>query len=453
MRKLSIKKRIILWFAFVLVIVLALAAETLFVTGDRLARDESKAKLVSLTDRTLKDVRVIDGKLNIDNDVVYYSNDVFIIIYKNDGTIISGLEMESFKGDDVEFKPDTVREIKQGNTSFYVYDRLIENKTVGKTWIRGMTSADLAVISPAIERMIHIFFLLLPVILALALLGGWYITKRAFMPLKELNDTARMIYEDKDLSLRVDVDPEKAGDEVSETAKMFNNMLGELQAGFEAEKRFTDDASHELRIPTAVIMGKAEYALEHMEDDEEIESSLKTILEQSHKMSNLINTLLMFARADRDALTLNEELIDLGLTAEIAKAHLENDAAARGIEIEVDTEDEVYINGDNALIERVFENLISNAVKYGKENGHIYITVKKTEDAAYISVKDDGDGIDEDKLPLIWNRFYTGDESRCSFSMGLGLPLVKLVVELHGGTIDVNSVKGLGTIFEINLPF
>ncbi len=450
MRKLSVKKKVVLWFAFVLLVVFALTAEVIFVVGDKLARDDARSSLITQTDRTLKDVRIIGGQLSIDEDVVYYSDEVYILIYKDDGTTISGLEMEGFPAD-VTFVPDRMREIEEGDTSFYVYDRLLENKKVGNIWIRGMTSADLSVISPAIQRMIYIFYIFLPLIFIFALLGGWYITRRAFAPLKELNETAMKINRDRDLSLRVGVAAEKSGDEIMETARVFDAMLDELEDSFESEKRFTDNASHELRTPTAVIMGKAEYGLEHLDDRREVKDSLATILEQSHKMSDLIDNMLMFARADRNSLVINRDLVDLGLSAEVAAAQLKGEAGDKNITIDVEAEDEVYIYGDVALIERVLGNLISNAVKYGRENGHILITVSK-EDQALITVEDDGEGIPEEALPHIWDRFYMSSDNRDNVSLGLGLSLVKLIVELHGGRVDVTSVEGRGTKFKIYLP-
>ncbi len=452
MKQLTIKKRVVLWYAFVLMIVFIAVTAVILITGDRLARDGAKQNLITATDRALGDVRVVGGKLKVDDDVDYYSNGAYIIIYKDDGTIVSGLEMEGLDGK-VDFEADSVREIKQDGASFYIYDRLIENAKLGRIWVRGMTSADLDVISPALWEMLRIFMFALPVILVLALLGGWYITRRAFLPLGEMNETADKIYQGRDLSHRIDIDDSKAGDEITDTARVFNKMLDGIEAAFESEKRFTNDASHELRTPTAVILGKAEYALQNTDDEEVVKEARTTIHEQSLKMSDLINKLLLLARADRDKITLNRELIDLGLTAEIAAAHFEEEAAEKNITVAVNAEDEVYFTGDMAFIERALENLISNGIKYGREGGRVDVSVEKRDgDNILIKVADDGVGINHARLPDIWERFYTVDETRDNDSLGLGLTLTKWIVEAHGGDISVESALNEGTCFSISLP-
>lgn len=458
MKSISIKNKMMLWYAFVLLIIVALAMLALLITGDKLARDGAKTNLMTATDRAVKYVRVINGKLNIDDNIEYYSNGTHIVIYKDNGMQLSGLEMDDFKTK-VGFNADTVREIEQDSDNFYVYDRLIENKKVGKIWVRGMTYADLDVISPAIYRLSYIFILALPLLLIMALLGGWVITKRAFAPLKEINDTAKKIYEGNDLSLRIGLsdDPEnEKGDEILQTAAVFDHMLDGIERNFEAEKRFTNDASHELRTPTAVIMAQSEYALSRIDDPKETEQALRTILGQSKKMSDLLDKLLMLARADRGAVKLGNELIDLGLLAEVSAAHFDPAAKAKNITIDVDAEENIMMAGDTALMERAVENLISNAIKYSHENGNVRIAVSKGSGEnggfAEISISDDGIGIPKEHMDHIWDRFYRVSGAGDHESMGLGLSLTKWIITEHGGSITAESAVGKGSTFTITLP-
>ena len=464
MRSLSIKKKMMLWYAFVLLVVVGLAAISLLITGDKLVRDGAKANLRATTDRALKDVRIVKGKLNIADDIEYFSNGSYIVIYREDGTPLSGLEMNEFKKK-VSFDADKVREVDQDSNSFYVYDRLIENKKVGKIWIRGMASADLDVISPPISRLIMIFLLALPVILIMALLGGWLITKKAFEPLAEINETAQRIYEGNDLSLRIGLAGTAAdgneissnvGDEILQTAATFDHMLDGIEKNFESEKRFTNDASHELRTPTAVIMSQSEYALQHTDDPAETREALETILGKSKKMSSLLDKLLMLARADRGVIQLGSDHIDLGLLIESSAAHLMQAAEEKNISVSIEVSDDVYMTGDMALMERALENVIGNAIKYGRQHGNVLVKclTEETPSAkiAVVTVKDDGIGMSREHLEHIWDRFYRIEGAGDHEGMGLGLSLTKWIVTEHKGTITAESAEGEGSIFTIRIP-
>ena len=158
MTSLSIKKKMMIWYAFVLIVIVILASAVLLITGNKLVRDNAKANLTVATDRALSNVRIISGKLNIDDDIEYYSNEVYIVIYKEDGMQLSGLEMDGFE-EKVAFEADTIREVGNDDSPVYVYDRLIENKKTGKIWVRGMTSADLEEISPGISKILKVFLI------------------------------------------------------------------------------------------------------------------------------------------------------------------------------------------------------------------------------------------------------------------------------------------------------
>lgn len=452
MKSLSIKRKLMLWYAFVMIAIVGLAIAVLLITGDKLSRDSAKANLTVTTDRAVSDVRIIDGKLSIDDDVVYFSNNAYVVVCKNDGTELSGLAPKGFP-DNTEFKPDVVRDVKGDNKSFYVYDRLLENKKVGKIWIRGMTSADFDKIAPAIARMRKIFLIALPLMLLLALIGGWYLATRAFAPLKEINSTAKKIHEGKDLSLRIGLDEGAEGDEIIRTAQVFDSMLDSIEQTFLAEKRFTDDASHELRTPTAVIMAQSEYALANLDKPEEVEHSLETILGQSKKMRTLIDRLLILARADHGRVVLNRQLTDIGLLAEASAAYYQEPAAEKHISITTEAEDNLMMWADEALIERSFENIISNAIRYGKDGGYIHITAKKEPAGIVITFEDNGVGISEENLDRIWDRFFRESEGRDTKGSGLGLPITKWIIEdAHKGKITVDSKKNEGSVFTIVLP-
>ncbi len=453
MKSFSIKTRLMFWYAFVMILIVMLSVLMLLITGDRLTRDGAKSNLTVTTDRAIGDIRINEGKLNIDDDMVYYSNGAYVVIYMDDGTPLSGLELEEFP-ENVKFEEDKIREVDGESKSFYVYDRLIENKKVGKIWVRGMASADIEEISPAIARMIKMFLIALPIMLILALLGGYFASKRAFAPLKEINETAQKIHDGSDLSLRIGIHQEGKGDEITETARLFDEMLDSVEKNFEAEKRFTDDASHELRTPTAVILTQSEYALGNLDNKAEVEQALRIILGQSHKMTDLLDKLLMLARADNGRVKLSRDLVDLGLVLELSAASHEREAQSKNIDISVNVAREISLIADMALIERAVDNLLSNAIKYGRQDGHVSMIL--SEDMAgnaIIDVSDDGIGIPAEDINHIWDRFYRANGAGDHEGMGLGLALTQWIVQAHGGEISAVSEVGKGSTFRITLPF
>ena len=461
MRRWSIKLRVALWYAFSLLAILVLVAALLLAVGDRLILDENISNLTTVTDRAVGDVWILNGNLTIDDDISYYSDGASVVIYRDDRTLISGLIPDGFE-EMTEFAADKVRRIGGGQHAWYVYDRLIENQRAGKIWVRGVTSARLMDMAPAVMKMILGFLIVLPVLFLIALAGGWALTRQAFYPLTRIVDTAEEIRTGGDLSRRIGFGSKEDSDEVSRTAAVFDEMLDQIESNFEMEKRFTNDASHELRTPIAVILAQSEYALENPEDAQEVRESLEEIHLQAGRMSSLVSQLLTMARADRGIEQLKCRPADISLLAEESAARFQGEAERRGICLKTEAEEGCYLNCDPLFIGRMFDNLIDNSLKYGKRGGNVLVRVKRESDGILAAVKDDGVGIPEEDLPRIWERFFRGDRSGGrmsamlpgdeSRSMGLGLPMVKWIVEAHGGGITVESRPGEGSVFRMTFP-
>lgn len=455
LKHMSIKTRVIFWYTFTMFMFTALIFTILIFAGRRAAQDDAQASLIISTDMALNNVTVSEGRLIVDDDFIYYMDHTWIILAKDDGVMISGLTPEDFPSD-IPFEEDRIRQVGDHLHPFYVYDRLIENQKIGKIWIRGMTPASLSVRDPAINSMIHLFMIVLPILILLSLAGGWLITRRAFLPLKQINDTVMLIQEGKDLSRRIGVDESYPRDEIQITANVFDQMLDRIGASFEREKQFTDDASHELRTPVAVIQAQCEYALENSDKPKETAAAIQVIHEQAKKMSALIEQLLMLARADRAAVILKKEPVDISLLAEESAALLTPKAYEKNITVSVHAPEGLYTQIDPNLMEKAIVNLIDNAIKYGKKNGSVIITAEKQDlnssPSVLLSVTDDGIGITEENLPHIWDRFYRVDPTGEEKGTGLGLPLVRWIVEAHGGQITVDSEPGRFTKFCVILP-
>ena len=258
-----------------------------------------------------------------------------------------------------------------------------------------------------------------------------------------------MIGRGGDLKQRIEV--KKGNDELHRLAESFNEMIGRLDAAFEAERQFTSDASHELRTPMSVIMAQCEYSLDETRTQEEYQNALGVIKRQGRKMSRLINDMLDFVRLERHSGCYAMEKTNL---SELVSSVCQDMAliGEKGIKLSC-------IQGDNItacvcpeLINRLLTNIISNAYRYGNENGSIKVELSEDENCIRLSVADDGIGISEDEQELIFNRFYQSDSSRSGVGTGLGLTMVKEIASLHGGSVEVNSELGKGSVFTFVLP-
>ena len=221
-----------------------------------------------------------------------------------------------------------------------------------------------------------------------------------------------------------------------------------LERSFEAERQFTSDASHELRTPVEVILA----GLDHGQPTEEdYRQSVDVIRRQGQQMSRLIGQLLHITRLEQGTQKLQLETADLSQLVEVLceeQAHL----APEGTTLAVHTQPDLLVNGDVTRLSRLLTNLISNAYRYGKPNGHVWVDLRREGQWAVLSVRDDGSGIAPEDRERIFQRFYQVDAARGKDGSGLGLSMVQQAARLHGGSVTVDSRIGEGSTFIVRLP-
>ena len=322
----------------------------------------------------------------------------------------------------------------------------------GLIFVRGIASVTKA--ESSLQITLRLSMILFPIMVILLACLGYFFIHRTLKPVAKITATAREIYEKEDLSKRIGLESGK--DEIHELAQTFDRMLEKLEAAFEREKQFTSDASHELRTPVTVILSQCEYLLEDAELSKEERESVEVIRRKAQNMARMISQLLFLSRADQNRQTIHKEYLDLTLLTEIAVEEQQEFAQARGIRIETEIQDGIHGMADETLFIRIWMNLIGNAIVYGRDGGWIKVGLSQRGEVVRGSVQDNGIGIAEKHLPRIWERFYQVESSRSAreeTSSGLGLPMVKWIVEAHGGTITAESEYGKGTkfVFEILL--
>lgn len=291
----------------------------------------------------------------------------------------------------------------------------------------------------------------LVVMLALAALAGALLMRRMMRPVYRMTQTAREISA-TDLSLRIDAG--NARDELGELARTFNGMLDRIQKAYEQQNRFVSDASHELRTPLSVISGYANLLRRWGSGDKAVlEESVSKIIEEAGNMQQLVERLLFLARADKQTQPVRMERFCLSSLLEDVMD--ETRLIDRGHTLRQEICPDVFVTADPALVKQAVRAVLENSEKYTPEGGTIAVFCRLVENGAEIMVKDTGVGIAEEDLPHIFDRFYKADESRTrseGASSGLGLSIVKWIVERHGGGIRVSSKRGGGTAFVIFLP-
>ena len=236
-------------------------------------------------------------------------------------------------------------------------------------------------------------------------------------------------------------------------AASFNDMFARLEKNFEAARQFTADASHELRTPTAVILAQAEYALELADSMEEYQESMEVVQRQAMRMRSIIDQLLLFSRLDQGTQRPTLEETDLSelLTQLCDEQQL---LAENSISLTAEIAPDITIWTDRNLFTRTVTNLISNAYRYGKPNGHIWVTLRRDGQHGILSIKDDGIGIAPENQERIFERFFQVDSSatRIYSGSGLGLALVREYAVAQGYTVTVESVLGEGSAFTVRIP-
>jgi heavy metal sensor kinase len=305
------------------------------------------------------------------------------------------------------------------------------------------------------KRLLIVLGIAIPLALLLGSYGGLLLANQALRPVDRITRAAEQIGAG-DLTERVPA-PAKM-DEIGRLAATFNRMILRLQAAFERQRQFTSDASHELRTPLAVMRGDIEITLRRERSPEEYKRVLTSNLEEIMRLSRLVEDLLMLARADSGRVELRREPIDLNELCQQMAEYISPLAQQRGQTLNYQLQEkkaEIKINADIHRIKQLLLNLLDNAIKYTDFGGSITLSLKKEGNFAVMTVLDTGRGIPPEDLPYIFERFFrksktTSDRSATGF--GLGLSIVKWIVDSHGGKIEARSEVGKGTAFIVKLP-
>ncbi len=400
------------------------------------------------------EIELEDGEFEIDSDFYSLDNNVYLALYDTGGDFLYGKVPPGLE-QAPQFEDGKIQTVKSGTEQWYVYDVQYEMENGQEFYIRGVVS----VTETQKEFLIAVRFavILLPLTVILTVLIGYRLIRRTLLPVRQMTETVQEIQKDGDLSRRIGVSQDTGKDEFYQLAGTFDGMLESLEQAFRRERQFTSDVSHELRTPVSVILAQCEASLNRTDLSEEQRKEILLIRKKAGEMSQMISQLLLLSRADQGRQQLNKEEINISELTEIIVEEQKMLAQRRKIEVHTEIEPDITGYLDESFYIRMLDNLISNAVSYGKEGGNIKVTLHQIPSGVRGTVEDDGIGISRDDQVHIWERFYRVDASRTGKEdgshSGLGLSMAKWIAQAHGGNVRVESELGKGSCFTFELKF
>lgn len=465
MKNLSVKLKITIWFSVIMLIIIAATFGIIMWVSNSVMQKNIQDNVVETVEDNVDEIEFLnvlkddqfdndsdlyisykDGYLEIDDDFLETVNGVYTALYHESGVLLYGENPVALESNNVLFSNGRIQKLKLDGVTYYVYDRLLDVAGTQGLWLRGIVSENQG--TQQLTSIIRLSLVILPALFVLAVIGGYWIAGRMLKPLEKITEAAVQIGQGSDLDRRIDLGAGR--DEIHRLAGVFDDMFGRLDKAFKAERQFTSDASHELRTPMAVIMAQCEFILEAPRTQEEYEEALHVVQRQGRKMSRLIEDMLCFSRMEQNSDNYPKQMINF--------SELTNDVCTdmamlreKDIHLTWTAAPDIFIFGNQILLTRLLTNLISNAYRYGRNNGFIKVILDCGEEIQ-LTVEDDGIGIEENQQDKIFERFYRTDASRTTEGTGLGLAMVKDIAQYHGGRVLVTSEIGKGSIFVAIFP-
>ena len=463
----SIRSKLTAWYVLLLGIILVLFSIVLFFfLSKRLYESVDNSLTVSArvvarsTQVRLNRKPFLPGlEMFFDRFAGFGNLNKFYKIYDGSGNI--GSLSKNFDGSQFPLTQPAYTRALKGESSYETFTIAVNHpiRVITMPVLRGPKLAHLVQVGTSLEVVMDtlknlqiILWTAVPAVLALTALIGRFIARRALKPVAKITQTAKDIGSGKNLSKRIPV-PE-AKDEIGQLALTFNTMMDRLESSFSQMRQFSSDASHELRTPLTVLKGESELILGKERKPEEYQGVISSNLEEIQYMSKVLEDLFLLSKSDENQIVLDCKFLDLSLLIEEVCKHAEIIASEKDIRVVIAYLERLQIHGDPVRLRQMIWNVVQNAIKYTPPGGEVKISMQEQENTVLLVVQDNGIGISEDDLPLVFNRFYRVDKarSRQERGTGLGLSICKFIVDAHEGNIGIESKLGEGTKFRISLP-
>ena len=448
MRRLSLRTKLTLLYTAMMTAVVCVILALLFSLSGKELLAGVQNRLEQEVAQAGGDIEYGDGILEFDSDMMDLEYGIYLSVYGPDGTMLYGRIPYDFDNS-VPFEDGSIRRFSAADGDYYLMDLYYRVEGYGLVVIRGITSITEA--EGSYLMIVRLAVILLPLAAALTAGLGYFMTGRTLRPVAQITETVRKILKDRDLSRRIGLG--EGRDEIYRMAATFDQLLEQVESSLKREQQFTSDVSHELRTPVAAMLLVCEDLLERGELGTEERESVEMLYQKTRYLSQMISQLLMLSRADQGRERLVMEQVDFSELTAMAAEEAREAGREKNIRVYDRIQPGLSMEGDETLLIRLWMNLLENAVNYGKEGGHIWLSLEKEGNGIRGRIRDDGIGIRSEDLPHIWERFFQADASRTrQDSSGLGLSMVQWIVKVHHGHIQADSRYGQGTEFTFWFP-
>ncbi len=420
-------------------------AENLLTTIDTAS---SRGGRDSLSARFKAQLDVLPGYVLIADatHVLYLSPKVTDLDYNDQGKLSAAAFRMPNGADSLFFLPD------DGTQLLLVAQSDHSSPTSAVRWVvAGVSTAPLDV---ARGQVLFLSLVVAPFILLISAVTAWTLAGRMLQPIEQMVNDVEAVSDGRSLHRRIPV--EDLGDEIGRLGTTLNAMLGRLESSFAALRRFTADASHELKTPLTVLRADLERAMTTPQGSPDQLVALEEGLQEAARMADLVESLLTLARADEGRFDLHREPVEMEpLVREVTEtAYILGEVA--GLHVSSPVMQPVTVLGDRVRLRQLFLNLVTNAIKYTARGGTLEVLLESKDGAAVFTVKDTGIGIAGVDLPFIFDRFWRVDRARSRGGerggVGLGLAISQWIAQAHGGSINVSSRLGRGSAFAVTIP-
>src|SRR5437667_894178 len=455
-----------LWYAALLDGALALFGASTYVGLERYLQ-RSLEESLSKQARSIGDVLLVNikqsGENYVDNEITeHYSPEIngrFIRVTRADGKriYVSGSPKDGTFDPALVAAPrlplthEFTREVEMSDGHELLLHGLPYRASDGAQFLIEV-AAPYNQIESVLRGLLLTFALGLPLIVALAIGGGYLLMRGALRPVDEIRQKAAQITS-RNLSERLPV--VHTGDELERLATDLNRMIARLEESFLQINRFSADASHELRTPLTVLQGELEAIAQKGQSlPEDVRDTIGSALEETQRLSKIVASLLAISRLEAGEARVQPMRLDFAELVRTTTDQMKLLADEKRISLTSDGSEPVEVEADPSRLKQVVVNLLDNAIKYTPEGGNVSISVTRRDDHAVLEVADSGLGISADDLPHVFERFYRADKarSRQMGGTGLGLSIVRSICLAHGGQVTVNSAEGRGSRFRGELP-
>ncbi len=311
-------------------------------------------------------------------------------------------------------------------------------------------AASLRQADASLKRLRLWFLWLIPIVVLVTSAVGWFLASMALRPVGRIILKAQRIGAEH---LHERIDLPRTGDELEQLAVTFNNMLTRLEQAFRRLRQFSAAASHELRTPLTIMKGELEVALRKPREAQEYQRVLRAHLEALNEMTHVVEELLTLARSETAKGAVEWRPVELGELARRVRDSFSTIAKEKKVAVEIPVDEPVWVRGERRLLERLIANLLDNALKHTLPQGSVTLKPMQHNHQAYLVVQDTGSGIPPEKLPTLFDQFFSErSTSDGAHSTGLGLGLCRWIAEAHQGRIEATSTFGQGATLTVVLP-